>query len=315
MPQPICPYLGLRRDPSTVLEFPNERNYCHHARPIAPVNLRHQRLSCLTDRYTNCPVYQQVSGRPLPADLLLPSFNQMRQRRIILTFFLLLVLGGLIAGGVSAMRTSGDRAVSQTGDTNQIGGDSQDLLLLTEALQLTGEAVSSRNNLTPVQGTSTECIPPEGWVAYLVKPTDSLLRLSLLYRTSVEALQLANCLGERTLIRPGEILYVPPVPTPTTTQTRTPTRTRVPFSAINPTSPPQNPPPFVPTSTFTLIIPSSTPRPSATSIPSSTATPLPSPTLPPPPSSPTLPPPPPTFSPTLPPPSEPTASPVETSSP
>lgn len=314
MPQPICPYLGLKRDPSTVLEFPSERNHCHHARPIAPVNLRYQRLACLTDRYTNCPVYQQASERPLPEDLLLPSFNQTRQRRVILAFFLFLLIGGLIAGGVNATRTSGDRAVPQTGGTNRMGGP-QDLLLLTEALNLTNDALSSQSDLTAVQGTLAECIPPQGWTAYLVKPTDSLLRLSLLYRISVEALQSANCLGERTLIRPGEILYVPPSPTPTITFTRTPTRTRVPVLINNPTSPShgENPPPFAPTPTFT-VVPSNTSRPTATSIPP-TATSTPLPTLPPPPPSPTLPPPPPTFLPTLPPPPEPTASPIETSSP
>lgn len=312
MPQPICPYLGLKRDPSTVLEFPSERNYCHHARPIAPVNLRHQRLACLTDRYVNCPVYQQAREQSLPEDLLLPSFNQIRQRWIILAVFAFLIIGGLIAGGISATRINGDNAVPQTGGTNKVGEGSQDLLLITEALSLTNDALSSRSNLTPVQGTPTECVPPEGWIAYLVKPTDSLLRLSLLYRTSVEVLQSANCLEERTLIRPGEILYVPPSPTPTITFTRTPTRTRVPVLLNNPTSPShgENPPPFAPTSTFT-VVPSNTSRPTATSIPP-TATSTPLPTLPPPPPSPTLPLP--TLPPTAPPP-EPTPSPAETSSP
>lgn len=310
MPQSICPYLGLRRDPSTVLEFPSERNHCHHARPIAPVNLRHQRLSCLTDRYVNCPVYHQSKAQSLPEDLLLPSFNQTRQRWVILGLFLFLILGGVIVGGVSAFKIEGRGIIPKTGDMNEPGESSQGLLLLTEALSLTKGAVNSPDNLTVTSVVPVECYPPEGWVAYLVKPTDSLLRLSLLFRTSVEVLQSANCLGERTLIRPGEILYVPPLPTPTATFTRTPTRTRVPASVLNPTSPSrgENPPPFIPTPTFTLVMPSNTSRPTATSVPpTSTSTPLP--TLPPPPPSPTLPLP--TLPPTVPPP-EPTSTLEET---
>ena len=291
MPQPICPYLGLKKDPSTVLEFPSERNYCHHARPVAPVNLRHQRLACLTERYVNCPIYQQTTSQALPEDLILPSFKQAHQRRILLAIFLLLILGGLAAGGLSALNASGERArVSWSGISSGNLNSTQDLLLLTQVLSPV-EAVS----FTPVVTTlspekSIDCLPPDGWVVYLVKPTDSLLRLSLLYRTSVETLQVANCLGDRTLIEPGQMLYVPPLPTPTVTPTRTPTRTRVPGSVVLPTSPSQgenNPPPT--TAIPTLVVPTSTPKPTATPIPP-TATPLPSPTrtLPPPPTEPTL---------------------------
>lgn len=290
MPQPICPYLGLKQDPNTVLEFPSERNYCHHARPVAPVNLRHQRLTCLTDRYVNCPVYQQSNPQTLPENLTLPSFQRARQRRTMLVLFFLLALGGLAVGILGTMNATEKREeVSQSRSLLGNAGGTQDLLLLTQALNLTERAVSTSITTTLGPEQPTGCVPPEGWIEYQVKPTDSLLRLSLLYRTSIEALQIANCLGDRTLIQPGQTLFVPPLPTPTATPTHTPTRTRVPSSIGMPTSPPQsgnNPSP--PTATSTFIFPTSTPQPTATPIPP-TATPLPTSTrtLPPPPTQPT----------------------------
>jgi LysM repeat protein len=60
----------------------------------------------------------------------------------------------------------------------------------------------------------TICPPPQGWRPYTVKPGDTLDGLALLYkRTSAEISQ-ANCLATNGLL-PGQIIYLPPVPTRT----------------------------------------------------------------------------------------------------
>ncbi len=125
----------------------------------------------------------------------------------------------------------------------------------------------------PATPTATPilCGPPSSWITYTVKPGDNLFRLSLAYRVTQEQLQLANCLGSSTLIKAGEKLYVPNVPTstpavtntPSPTITHTPTRTLPPMMTLTATN--------TPTATFTT-----TSSPSYTPSPTNTATQIPS---------------------------------------
>jgi LysM repeat protein len=80
--------------------------------------------------------------------------------------------------------------------------------------------------------TPTLCGPPPGWTLYTVQPEDNLFRIGLAYGVTVAQLQFANCL-ESTLIRPGDRLWVPDVPTrtPQVSLTFTPTKTRPPATS------------------------------------------------------------------------------------
>jgi LysM repeat protein len=123
--------------------------------------------------------------------------------------------------------------------------------------------------------TPIPCGPPWGWVIYIVRPGDTLFRLSLAYGVSVPQIQFANCMGSSTYIRYGQTLYLPyvrpirtAVPTATMTFTHTPTtylaptQTQVPLSSA--------------TFTATTVL---SPTLTATSIPSSTFTATLAPTL------------------------------------
>ncbi len=122
--------------------------------------------------------------------------------------------------------------------------------------------------------TSIPCGPPRGWIIYIVKSGDTLFSLGRAYGVTVQELQFANCLGSSTLIRTGDELYVPnvptrtPTPTPTTkpvnTQpaTSTPTRTPTPVTPT-PTNTPTNTPV---TPTNTPVTPTITPTPSNTPV-------------------------------------------------
>jgi LysM repeat protein len=93
--------------------------------------------------------------------------------------------------------------------------------------------------------TSVLCGPPPGWTLYTVQPEDNLFRIGLAYGVTVAQLQFANCLGNSSLIRAGDRLWVPDVPTrtPRPSLTFTPTKTKPPAT---PTERPQSPPPQLP---------------------------------------------------------------------
>jgi cytoskeletal protein RodZ len=53
-----CPFLGLKDDPETWYTFPADENVCHRAR--RKVDLKYQKLACLTEDYWRCPIYQSA---------------------------------------------------------------------------------------------------------------------------------------------------------------------------------------------------------------------------------------------------------------
>jgi LysM repeat protein len=57
--------------------------------------------------------------------------------------------------------------------------------------------------------TQVPCGSPNSWVVYIVRPGDSLYRLSQVYGVTIAALQQANCLGTTTTLHTGQLLYVP----------------------------------------------------------------------------------------------------------
>ena len=136
----------------------------------------------------------------------------------------------------------------------------------------------------PPTEAPTPCGPPATWVVYLVQPGDTLYYLSQLFNVSVNQLQLANCLGNSTLLRVGQKLYVPnrPTSTPQFRPSSTPRPTKVPSPTRTPW--PTGKPTHTPTATKLPNTPkhSRTPTPTRTmkptKIPTYTATNTPLPT-------------------------------------
>ncbi len=145
----------------------------------------------------------------------------------------------------------------------------QELLAQINCL-ITNTLIPGTTLYVPGQPTNTPsipCGPPWGWVYYTVQPGDTLSHISQMFGVSVYDLQVANCMGNQTLIRSGQKLFVPNRPTQTWTLTITPTRP----AANTPT----------PTLLYTLT-PSLTPTPTSIIIlPTFTYTPTPTKTLPP----------------------------------
>jgi LysM repeat protein len=127
-----------------------------------------------------------------------------------------------------------------------------------------------------------QCGPPPGWVFYTIRPDDTLYSLGRFFGVTVQQLQLANCLGSSTVIRIGQKLYVPYVPTqtPVVDPSDTPqpqpsdTATYTPSATIMITFTPTRV--FTATPTSTLV---STQLPAHTSTPTITPTVLPSVTI------------------------------------
>ncbi len=104
--------------------------------------------------------------------------------------------------------------------------------------------------------TSIPCGPPVGWVRYIVKPADTLFKLSSSLGVTIFQLQNANCLGNSQFIMAGETLFVPYVPNitaasptftpqptvikntkiPTKLPTQTPLKTNTPVNTAIPTA-------------------------------------------------------------------------------
>ena len=142
------------------------------------------------------------------------------------------------------------------------------LYTIAERYKTTAEILSANNclgNTLPAAGsllyvppvptvTVIPCGPYSGWIkAYSVQPGDNLYRISLLYRTTVPQLQIANCMGSSITIYTGQLLWVPNVPTSTPGITVVPT-----FNSVTPSLTP------LPTSTFIVT---ESPVPTNTSVP------------------------------------------------
>ena len=150
---------------------------------------------------------------------------------------------------------------------------------LAKTYQVTPEALAQANCLlttslfpgvilyVPPIPTKTPipCGAPAGWVKYTVKPGDTLYALSRSYGITVKELQIANCMGNSTLLVAGRIIYVPPWNPTIPTGTQTPTTSKTPTST-----------PFTPTPVYKTETPTVTDTPVPT--PTDTNTPEPSPT-------------------------------------
>ena len=120
---------------------------------------------------------------------------------------------------------------------------------------LTGSLVAGSKlyvpGLSPTQPPNP-CGPPPGWIFYTVQKGDNLFQISQKFGISVAELKFANCLTS-DLIRVGQKLYVPNVPTRTTSPTPRPrfTRTPTPTEQVPTDTPTDTPQPPTPTDTGT----------------------------------------------------------------
>lgn len=144
------------------------------------------------------------------------------------------VILGALAAGVSIVIVMGSilLAFSEGNQTSSIAAypTLESIDISTPSIQTTATGIptdtststptvkpSAMATLSPTVTTtktvvtdSTACNPPPGWVAYTVKPGDTLNKVSAAAGIHPQDLADANCLVESRLV-PGSTLYLPPV--------------------------------------------------------------------------------------------------------
>jgi hypothetical protein len=91
----ICPFLGLKEDPSTVIGFPAITNYCNLAEPPYPPDMSYQETFCLTEEYKTCPFLLSERNGPLPEGIRAPRIKPpwgARQWNMVLLAAAVLIL-------------------------------------------------------------------------------------------------------------------------------------------------------------------------------------------------------------------------------
>lgn len=266
-----CPFLGLPDDPDTRLDFPSPGNVCHKASPSGPIKVDYQHHTCLTGQHAQCPIYTAAQPVPVPNALLAAAPRIRLPQSLTSLGRLPLVLGGVVLVGFILFALSGILGNFNTNASGQGGsGPERTRAGFMGMPQTGGSQITVVPNPTNARRHTT-CPPPEGWVSYVVNPTDSLYRLSVVHGVPVEELQRANCMGEEKVILPGQVIYIPFTPTLTPIATATPTRF-FPSSTFT-TAPGNNNPP--PVNTATDEPPTDTPptRTPTTAVPPATTVP------------------------------------------
>lgn len=88
---------------------------------------------------------------------------------------------------------------------------------------------------SPTPTATKTCQKRTDWMRYTVRSGDTLYYLSRMLGVSIYALQQANCMGSSTILRAGQILYVPFLPPPPPLPTWTPHPTFPPVRSPTPT--------------------------------------------------------------------------------
>jgi LysM repeat protein len=214
-----CPYIGLKEDPTTALNFPSAGNHCYKTQPNSSINASHQQNYCLSANHITCPVYRQARIRPMPAALTYPANRKPQWKKIgaITGILFLLIVSSLAIASLNKIgllsRLYQGNLIPQTGST--LKSPSFGWYIFDSV------PVTSSTPLIPIKSTpaaqleSQSCPLPPGWTPYTVNPTDSLIRLSVVYEVGLEELAKASCLDKNSVVMPGQIIFVPLLPTKT----------------------------------------------------------------------------------------------------
>ena len=96
----ICHYLKWRNDETIRYGFSHVSNFCHKPQKAQPVKLSYQKLICLTEKYTECPVFQQESIKQLPSDI---RGKNIFRKGILRNILLLMIIVFLVLGVITVL--------------------------------------------------------------------------------------------------------------------------------------------------------------------------------------------------------------------
>ncbi|NMC13600.1 MAG: LysM peptidoglycan-binding domain-containing protein [Chloroflexi bacterium] len=117
--------------------------------------------------------------------------------------------------------------VKTTPTTGHYDGEYRSFLPLAHSAQKESSAVSIQETqilATPTlerqefivqaggEKSKTYCTPPRGWAVYIIRPGDTITRLSQVTGVSVARLRKINCMGSSKKLRVGKPFFIPIVP-------------------------------------------------------------------------------------------------------
>ncbi len=157
-----CPFLGLKDDSTTTLAFPSDGNFCHHARPVAPVNRKFQQQYCLSGEHIQCPIFLAEHPLPLPAVMLAPAPPRMNSRRVVTMLAIPALLAGTTALVLTWNSLGGWFGIGSSIRVNTASGPGE-WALLDSGLQNAPLPTAEPTPTTFSDGTVTNNPFPGGW--------------------------------------------------------------------------------------------------------------------------------------------------------
>ena len=135
-----------------------------------------------------------------------------------------LVSGGLVLGSLVISLAEGDATQPWTFfPAPDISPTSGQISLSVEDISMPSDVEEEIPNPAPIltlepshNPQPTTCPPPSGWIGITVQVGDTLESLAQTYHSTPDLLTKVNCLPS-SLIRPGDMLYVPEIGYPTAT--------------------------------------------------------------------------------------------------
>jgi hypothetical protein len=113
-----CPYLGFIDDDGTAMSYPSEGNICHKCYPVNTPNAQYQREYCLSQKHSNCSIFQKNQNQPMPKEIVfISTSNKKNLRQIIIAtgLFVVLILVVLIfIIGKQSIRTNNHPIIMNT---------------------------------------------------------------------------------------------------------------------------------------------------------------------------------------------------------
>lgn len=211
----ICPYLGMKNDPTTPVGYPSTWNACFHSKKHGIPNLNYQKSMCLTDRYTNCSVYKNPVENRLPRSIRYRNRNKSdilrKIKYIILVLIPIIGIGTILFFYRQWSPKISDALIPSWQKTLQVRTD-QPLPTIPHT-QIPGHDgdVSNEKTHTPTTtatpnptGTATQTITPSilaldtpigadiKFVIHRADPGESLFQYARQYNTDVDAIIAVN---------------------------------------------------------------------------------------------------------------------------
>jgi len=154
----ICPFLGLRDDPDSLLEFPSAQNYCYRRQSGASVRFAYQNEFCLSEKHRECSVFLNQQSALLPKQIrAVRSYRDGAFRKTLIATLSALLIIVLALGWENARQGLFSLGILKTAQTTAPALTTPTTTAVAIIPTMTNVALPSESALTappPVSATS-----------------------------------------------------------------------------------------------------------------------------------------------------------------